>query len=164
MIDNSMDFLHTLSFSVQLTTLSLPHGLPSWVVGLSSLLHPFDCDVAGNADLVGYLARVRVVPTPIKKSRGLKQMRWYAGTVDSLLFDPGRWKWGKEGELATYTTKIGRTLIHPRKLLKRPKHEKWHGVFPVSIQAAERSRIFMVSLSPCHSSERMAATDVPCYQ
>jgi hypothetical protein len=87
-------------------------------------------------DLVqGYLKPARTVHIPRGQPRKLKIFLMYAGIIQDLVFDPGRYHWRQNlGVLHSFSAKKGRTqILHQRPDLQRTIPDKWGGgLFPNS--------------------------------
>ena len=73
-------------------------------------------------DLSGWLRCVIIVTTSKGENAKRTTYQQYAGIIQELDFDPGRWAWsGRLGLLHSYSVKKGRTqLLHPRLHLEKP--------------------------------------------
>jgi hypothetical protein len=69
----------------------------------------------------GYLKRVRIVHIPRGQPRKLKIFLMYAGIIQDLVFDPGRYHWHQNlGVLHSFSANKGRTqILHQRSDLQR---------------------------------------------
>jgi hypothetical protein len=74
-----------------------------------------------------HIRRIRVTTTA-------KGTKFYVGITRDLLFYPGRWRWDSGKPLMSYSTKLGRLTLNPRRQLSKPIPEKWHRLLSMTYQ------------------------------